>query len=192
MILLEGPDGSGKSTLVTELLQRFPQLTVHPKFVPSSGVGDRTEIYDKVCEDTAHFIERPIQIYDRHPMISEYVYGPVVRNHLPQEWQSPSARLMRGIIANHALVVWCLPGLETVKQNISQDRDMDGVVDNIAQIYNTYLTVKALWPGHCVTYNYQEPLSGFVFNRIQMHIEKETKLRNESSALHANPQGVQQ
>jgi hypothetical protein len=174
-----------------DLMQQCATLTVHQKFVPSSGVASRASVYESVIKDTETFIERPIQIYDRHPLISEYVYGPIVRGYLPTDWQSGSARMMRSILANHALVVWCMPNIASVRENVSAERDMKNVPERIDNIYAGYQTLRALWPGHACTYNYEDPHKGFVINRVMLHVKAQTDLRNEG-ALNANLQGVQQ
>jgi hypothetical protein len=184
VLILEGPDGGGKTTLMHTIMQRFPQLTVHPKFVPSTGVADRFSVYEEVIADTERLSMKPIQIYDRHPLISEYVYGPVVRGYLPHDWQSPSARMIRSILANHTLVIWCMPVINRVRENAQNDPHK-GVSEHIDQIYSVYQTVRAFWPGRSCLYDYQNPMSGFVFSRIESHIQQQTDLRN--GVLDANP-----
>lgn len=182
MIILEGPDGGGKTTLMHEIMQRFP-IVPHPKFVPSDGVVDREKLYNAALEDTQTLCDQPVQIYDRHPLISEYVYGPIIRGELPHQWESPSARMMRSILANHTLVVWCLPNVERVRENTVND-EHESVFENIDRIYASYRTLKSFWLGRSYTYDYESPMRGFVFNLIVAHLQRQTDLRND---LDANP-----
>lgn len=154
MIIVEGPDGAGKTTLVKRL-QEQTGLSLHPRFVGSDGVGDRSEIFRKMQLDTQSMIEMPVQIYDRHPLISEYVYGPACRGKLPVEWTTPQARLLRSLVAERSLVVWCMPSLDTVRANLSAGRDMIGVDENIANIYASYQTIRQFWQGRSFTHDYE-------------------------------------
>lgn len=176
MIIVEGPDGAGKSTLVKKIVDRY-NIPVHPRFVDSDGPKDHTAVYEAVVEDMKALHTIPICIYDRHPLISEYVYGPIVRRELHHEWQTPVSRLMRSMLAENCLVVWCLPDVQRVRENVDCNRDMPGVESHIDQIYASYLTIKSFWPGKAVRHNYQDPYNNFVLDRIGLHIETETQKR---------------
>jgi len=71
-VIVEGPDNSGKSTLTEELANALGTTVIH-----SGGpVLDQHEadIREKVL------YERPSNtLYDRIPLISEMIYGPIIR-----------------------------------------------------------------------------------------------------------------
>jgi hypothetical protein len=79
-------------------------------------------------------------VYDRHPLISEPIYAPIVRKTTPQEpFDNPSWVRSQSIhMAKQALVVVCLPPLWVVRTNTSQSVQMPGVVDNIQQLWTAY------------------------------------------------------
>jgi deoxyadenosine/deoxycytidine kinase len=76
LVILEGPDGSGKSTLAARLLKGTGQPTL---LVKRSGPPGDIE----TLRFQAAWVEEQHQnlnvIADRHPLISETIYAPVVR-----------------------------------------------------------------------------------------------------------------
>ncbi len=72
--ILEGVDGTGKTTLGNKLLktQRFSKLHHF-----GAAVQSDIEFYRRMFIHPSH---QSRTIYDRHPAISERVYGPVMRN----------------------------------------------------------------------------------------------------------------
>ncbi|AGI12317.1 thymidylate kinase [Mycobacterium phage FF47] len=154
-IIVEGPDGAGKTTLIQELQYLFPGLEVHPRFCTSTG-GPIANLSEAVFKDVQ---ARPTHfIYDRHPVVSEYVYRTCVP---PAEgpsgaFLSDSMMRIRQRIARHSLMIWCLPSLTAVMTNIMDDDQMPGVRENITKIYNLYQQHRVFWPGRSVVFNYQQ------------------------------------
>lgn len=66
-IIVEGPDGSGKSTLVRHIAQHVP-LTVQ------SGEGPPRS-QDEIIERAWRYLKMDNTLFDRHPCISEPIYG---------------------------------------------------------------------------------------------------------------------
>lgn len=153
-IIVEGPDGAGKTTLIQELQYLHPGLEVHPRFCTSTG-GPIANLSEAVFKDTT---ARPTSfIYDRHPVVSEYVYRTAIQG--PQElsdaFLSDAMARVRQRIAKHSLMIWCLPPLATVRRNIAGDvGQMPGVEMNIDQIYALYRQHRVFWPGRSIVFDY--------------------------------------
>ena len=81
MVVIEGSDGSGKSTLTNDLITQLSndglkvalKLTEGPEKYPAE-ILERIKRYDK------EYLSSPqhITIYDRHPVVSQNIYGPLV------------------------------------------------------------------------------------------------------------------
>lgn len=119
MIIVEGPDGSGKTHLVNSLLSAFPHLELHPKFVQSDMSG-RGDLINKVAEDMTTVAKGyPTHlIYDRHPLISEYIYSTAIGRKLPEGFVHPVARAFRTGLIKRGIIIVCLPPFEEVEDNV--------------------------------------------------------------------------
>lgn len=74
-IIIEGPDGSGKSTLIRALKEKTDWTVIEgggPEKYPFE-VKERLERYLKAALDTPSYPK----IYDRHPAVSHPIYGPL-------------------------------------------------------------------------------------------------------------------
>jgi len=75
MIVVEGVDNSGKSTLIKALQVVFPERPVQGSEGPPKYKGE-------MDERVARYIMQPANtIYDRHPCVSQPIYG-TMRSHL--------------------------------------------------------------------------------------------------------------
>lgn len=143
MIILEGPDGGGKTTLLEDLREQYPSIPVHDR-ASSSGAdgGPVVDLFDWVLIDVPTWSSQELSFYDRHPLVSEYIYGPIIRGTMdPRFHTTPHLRrLMR-----RALTIVCLPPLEVVRASVSAERDMSGVTTHIDAIWHSYASLRAFW-----------------------------------------------
>ena len=155
-IILEGPDGSGKSTILHTIADWERQLTIHPKFATSKGPDHHLfDVRTQADLETLADATKTPGIYDRYPIISELIYGPIIRKRLPgwfndSEWISIAERVLQA----RTIVVWCLPPFDVVRKNVSDDRDMPGVTDNLNEIYLQYQNRAEQWQGPKFIYDY--------------------------------------
>lgn len=153
-IIIEGPDGAGKTTLLQELHGHFPTMEQHPRFSTSVG-GPIKNLAEAVYKDTkskgTHFL------YDRHPVISEYIYTFGTGRELGPAFLTDSMGRIRNRVAHNSLVIWCLPPFPEVRRNVAGEIDqMPGVVENIEAIYAMYQMHRIFWPGRSVLYDYTQ------------------------------------
>lgn len=173
MIILEGPDGAGKTTLLQSLANAFPQVPIHPR-ASSSVEGPVQNLYEWAVKDLDSWGEEATSFYDRHPLISEYIYGPVTRNAPSRGFVSRYATKLRQQLYHQALVIFCLPGQAVVRENVSKNPQMAGVVENIDRIYSMYSFLARTWPGRSVRYNYNRPEStASVILQVRQYIQDE-------------------
>lgn len=100
-IIIEGPDGSGKSYTACSIERAVP-LSIYPTQGPPKSAG---EIVRRVIK----FFGQDNLIFDRCPLISEMVYGPVIRgNHIfDKSW------LIR-FDPQKDIIVYCRPSTDTI------------------------------------------------------------------------------
>lgn len=157
MIVLEGPDGGGKTHLSLQL-RKATGLPIHAR-ASDSLTGPTKDLYGWTVADLTTWNEQPLSIYDRHPLTSEHIYGPHVRGSVRPgfEMGNPELSQMRKFFRQHALIIVCLPPLEVVKDNVASEvEQMAGVIENIDFIYNCYYMMMHVWPvdSHIARYDY--------------------------------------
>lgn len=119
MIVVEGPDGSGKTTLVQRLREDLA-LEQIPRAVNSDAeYGTRLDTW---VEDVQRRHMEGI-ICDRHQLISHLMYGPTMRRELFGMFQNPNwlANQIENFWAARPIVILCLPQLNIVKANLEVD-----------------------------------------------------------------------
>lgn len=142
IIIVEGMDGTGKTTLVQQLAHR---LEVKPrKFVGSLGPSDdhRLVLVDRTKSEitelgTASEEGRPVKrLYDRFPLISEAVYGPILRGH--NCFGGLYYPLRGKLLALKAMIIYCRPGREVIQANVQQAPQMRGVLEHFGELLGAY------------------------------------------------------
>ncbi len=162
MIIIEGADGSGKSTLL-KCLVKDTGLPAHER-ASDSVKGPLDDLYGWTEKDVTTWHKQPLSIYDRHPLVSEHIYGRYVRNNLRPGFEMTNEKLgyMRKHLRQNALVIVCLPPFRVVQENVADEAiafQMPGVVENIQHIYDVYQMIPVMWPldSHVCTYDYTVP-----------------------------------
>lgn len=141
MLIIEGPDGAGKTSLVNLFREKgIPQA---PR-----AVGSDTKPLTDLCDWVDHSLDQgfQFQVYDRHSLISAPIYGPILKGMSPQHfgelsWIGP--RLGR-LYEINPIIIYCLPPYEEVFNNIKDDPDNKVIANKIAAIYDAYAARIAL------------------------------------------------
>ena len=142
MLIVEGPDGAGKTTLVRQLAEEL-KLPVAPRVVDK----DTTTKYD-MKDWVDNNLEEGFQpvIFDRHRLISEPIYGPILRNSQQPvmtdiKWLGPRLRRFYDL---EPIIIYCLPPFTEVFMNVTHDDDNEAVRFQIEKIYAAYVTRASL------------------------------------------------
>lgn len=149
-IVVEGPDGAGKTTLIDKIVKGFGYVQ-HPR-ASRSVEGPVADLDQWVVNDLNGLGKFPPSIFDRHPLISEPIYGPICRGKVPGNFnQTWWVNTMRARLACHALVILCLPPFDIVKDQATKAAQMPGVLDNLPRIYDAYQ--RMTWVGVQMRYD---------------------------------------
>jgi Molybdopterin-guanine dinucleotide biosynthesis protein len=134
-LIVEGPDGSGKTTLV-ERIEREYGLTRRPRAVSSEAKALRP-IDDYVEEELA--AGPGLRFYDRFALISSPMYIPLHAT-MPGRFNDRDWLLMvNELFWNHdPVIIVCLPPIEEVRKNVAGDDNNKVVWDKIDQYYLNY------------------------------------------------------
>jgi hypothetical protein len=90
----------------------------------------------------------PQVVMDRHPIISEMVYGPILRgksifenNYQKGEellYLDTSSYYVRKLISNHPLIIYCRPPIEKILSFSDDHPQMDGIKDWARNLISRY------------------------------------------------------
>lgn len=140
MIIVEGPDGAGKTTLINQLMKDIPGLERGPR-ASRSKEGPVDSVGEWARQDVASWADRPLAIYDRHPLISETIYGPTLRGGMDPHTLSLLGSGTYQTFLTNSLVIFCLPlDRGVVIRNVETDPDsqMSGVRENAGILWDKY------------------------------------------------------
>lgn len=161
-VIIEGCDGSGKTTLIQALMQTG-RFVAHARASDSKTgpvpVLDRwVEIDLDQIEEYAEFEGMPVYLYDRHPLVSELIYNDL-------RWTNPGLKgnftdpdwvtQMRRRLGEYAVLVICSPPyalVEQVMQTQGRDAHMPGVFENRYTLWTRYQ--RLVWPGTIIRYDW--------------------------------------
>lgn len=153
-LILEGPDGGGKTRLAEAILAKHSGLTMAEKASSSlKGPVKNLAAWVRHQYDVMDESSTPL-IYDRHPVISEPIYGPIARGgaqpgFAPSPWLSTATLNLQ----SRTFIIWCIPPLIQVRKAIANSRDMPGVTENIDAIHAAYLKAMVQWNGPGIRYD---------------------------------------
>jgi hypothetical protein len=146
MIIVEGPDGGGKSTLVNFLHEKTgmplsPDSMLSdverndPEFRSQEAVRDR--VYQSILSSVGG-AEAP-EIHDRM-FYSELIYSHAYGRECAFTW-GEQQHICRVLIACRCPVFFCIPPLTELRKKVFASDHMEGVVENIIKIYNSYVMI---------------------------------------------------
>lgn len=140
LIVVEGVDGSGKSTLMEnarlEITKRY-FIQVRHSCRPLS-IAHLNNLLS-VVEHARDYVD---VMLDRHPLISEPIYAGLLRPGTDltihaDRWKTFEDRAVH-LAHTVERIIYCRPSLEAVKRNVSVNPQLFGVVDKIDALYECY------------------------------------------------------
>lgn len=142
LIIVEGPDGAGKSTLVKKLEKQFNAMSIHNCEYPSAD-GDQLEaIFSYQFTIAEHLAMRAIVpssvvILDRS-FLSELIYGPVYRGK-PRLSDEAKGRLNKRLSITSAMTIICHPTFSVCRDNFLSGREeMLDSVEQLQRVWDGY------------------------------------------------------
>lgn len=134
LVILEGADGSGKSTLAARLLKGTGHPTLLVKRSGPPGDLETIEFMSKWLKDQAELGLNVIA--DRHPIISECIYRPIVRREGAAPWtMAEAAGAMRD---KDLLLIYCRTVSVRQMRSAHVEQQMDGVHDHYEALLREY------------------------------------------------------
>ena len=136
LIVVEGVDGSGKTTLI----QSFRQVAKrHCLILSRSGPPKvQSDLLEPLYAISNLGKSQIPLIVDRHPLISEPIYGPICRGKsmIESVFDEGHAHLYVSTLANR--IIYCRPEMDTIMKSARREKQMEGVIDNLWALYQKY------------------------------------------------------
>lgn len=185
MIVVEGPDGAGKSTLIERL-----------KLDLGLPVADRSMTGDlRPLKAMGEWIEECVnagfqdKIYDRFALISGPLYAPIMDDKYQLNLYN-SAQWMfdmhwRFYRRCKPVIIYCLPPIAEVRDNVRRGDDNEAVKDKIERIYQAYVVRAALDHGYPDSYlfDYTRDNQHGNYNVLRYGIEQTLSMRKRGIHL---------
>ena len=133
MILVEGLDNTGKTTLVERLLDDFPVLEYRPSI---GNKHDREQIRKQAAEEA--WIQMPHVLGDRSRIISEYIYNPVLKRRPIAYPMDEYMEMLGGFARGHHLIIHCYRSVARIIDTYNDQDQLAGVRQNLAEIASRY------------------------------------------------------
>lgn len=182
LIVVEGMDNTGKTTLVEQLQQEFPQL----KYRPSIGNKHDLSVIRAQAQDEAYSPDKlSMTLGDRSRLISEYIYQPLLGKR-DAAYSFDAYMEMIGFFArNHHLVIHCYRSTARIIDTWDEGQ-LEGVREHLSELSSQYDKVMHMLRflfrvggdrGKVITYSFeaqQEPQSP-VFRAVRQYIHEEAK-----------------
>jgi hypothetical protein len=184
VLIVEGPDGAGKTTLVRELSREF-NLKIHPKGERVDGPDGppKQDERERVWRAIGDMVmgNKPIEIYDRL-FFSELAYAPSWRGSI--RLTEEEIRLVHNTLAIYGVpVIFCLPSLEQCRDNVEHSENTHPkVLPTLAEVHGRYegFIFSGAWHGrsHWHHYDYtKEDMLNWI--RIKTDIARYINLKKE-------------
>lgn len=148
MLIVEGPDGAGKTVLVGQLSKSFSSLAMVPDVHAAKGetvkktetrrIGStRSRTYSAIGE--AFKGTRPL-VHDRL-FYSEMIYGATLRGKV--QFSPVEVEFIQGAFKLlQCPIIMCLPPFPVVEHNVHNTEDhLDGVNEHVEELYGGYLAL---------------------------------------------------
>ena len=182
MIVVEGPDGAGKSTLVAKLAQRLG-FTAYPLGGKPDTLADVYK-YMQMCEERAR--ESHV-VQDRVTHISTFVYDVLID---PIRAGAALSRLHH-LAAARPLVIYCRPALTNRLREVAETRDestkkykseahriwVQANLDHIISLYDSLFHALRFLNVETFTYSYDVTSDADLIKLIELHLKRVREAR---------------
>lgn len=179
MILVEGLDNTGKTTLVADLAARYPQLKMRPSI---GNNHDRKQIREAAYEES--YKDNPLMLADRSRIISEWVYGPILKKReLAYTYDVWMRYLTLWSMKTH-YVVFCWRHMDNIVASLDEREQLPGVANNLEALADRYtqmmntvdllfeLTGSSIGVMH---YNFEIDHPDLVYTEVEQYLKTVTK-----------------
>lgn len=181
MLVVEGSDGAGKTTLANHLTKKYGFK------LGERGVANRDLLYKVTRQDTYRALsaavlgQEPVEIWDRLGVPSEFVYHDLVGRRC--EFTTHETEFVLGVMNSLKMpMIVCVVPYSVAEANCHKEHQMKGVNENLRTIWNRYANLMIPHPDNTVVYDYTGQLGHATLQDIEDEVEGYLMLRKERQA----------
>lgn len=141
LVIVEGLDNTGKTSLVGEILEHFPQLEHRPSI---GNTHDPEQIARAANKEAHDYRGMKLVVSDRSRIISEFIYTPILKNRpvaYPYYlWMKYISALSRG----HHLVIYMTRNIYEIQHSFDQREQLEGVYEHLWGLHDGYDNVMGM------------------------------------------------
>lgn len=153
MIIIDGMDNTGKTTLAHKLADRFELPYLHS---PSEYKYDFNRMFGWAIRELGSEVRA---IYDRFSPITDMIYGPVLRGGTPYLTDQRGIAIRELLRSTPHIIIYCRPPRDVILDFGTREQ-MEGVIDHSVKLLESYdrYMHKLRETGHnIVVYDYTNP-----------------------------------
>ena len=135
-IIVEGPDGSGKSTLIKSIVDRYGGAVK-----PVAGFKNQHyhADYPTWLAEQLNDIGPVVPVHDRF-FYSELVYSKALRGS-KTDLSKEVINSVKAMLRSSAFLIYCTLTYEKLVEEVTKTQQMEGVIENMRRIYMEYREV---------------------------------------------------
>jgi hypothetical protein len=166
LIIVEGPDGAGKTTLCRWICKEF-KLQPGPR-----STTNRDDIYKTTRQDSWWALtdelkcERPSWVWDRMGPYSDPIYAAASLPHeRTRAFTDEETEVFDVAVQHLGLVIVCLPPLGVVVENVKKERQIKGLVTTpglVERIYDSYVPLADIYHSYDYTQQFPHTMMGII------------------------------
>lgn len=179
LIVVEGLDNTGKTSLVGELCERFPMLERRDSI---GNTHDPESIFEGALWEA--YSSPGLCITDRSRIISEWVYNPVLMNR-PMAYDFRTwMKLVSSLAVGRHLILFMWRPIEELLETFDERSQLPGVRENIVLLHHRYNLVANMME---LLFHVQPTIRGEI---IWINYSTEKKYAFEATAKYLRDRGV--
>lgn len=157
IVVVEGPDGSGKSTLIKNLRNATSRY-----YITLGSGGPPQNVLNVQCVTnwiTRMSVGRVPVVCDRLSLISEPIYGEILRDENIFNGTYTTEDIKSLLLEHIDRVIYCRPPTSVILREIEKEKQLKGVWANISAIAHKYdYTMKMLqhWGVKVIWYDWSQ------------------------------------
>jgi hypothetical protein len=171
IVILEGPDGGGKTVLAKKILEAMTKDGETIAFFDHGPYKGEAQIWKRYFDSMLPAYSNEVHVLLDRCWLAEPIYGRVYRGGLNrmQFWQTRILEHVAGSCAT--TLIYCLPGLESCVNTFNSRREQEMLANDrqLTDVYYGYLDQagKRCTFGKSIVYNYRVNDITGVFDAIK-------------------------